>query len=1027
MKQYKNLLLSAQKVFSSLILFLLLSTTSFSQITITGIDGLTFNNTGSDYTISITNNFTLHSMKVEPDGLSLSWNQSENKFTIYGGLKLTVESDILNVNLGSSTSPGLIITNGELLSVSLGITADFTLKAITFKPQDLTFQWNKSSNEYEMFGDVTVNLEEDQISATFGDVTTPGITIENGSVQELNISLSADFVLKTLSFHAKDASFYWIRSDNKYVMHGSFTLDVESDDVEVTMGDSDDPGLIIIGGQINQLILSITADFEMKGLSVEVEGMGIKWWRETPREFFGFHGDAKLNIDNQSIDVNFGDTNHPGLLFENSAVSEINISVNSDFKIGNLSLETNDLTLSYKSNIYKLTGTMTITDIWTLEVDLGSGSNSGIEVDVSGDSDSFVLESLTITLENASLGSVDFKEIQLKFADDRLQDAKMIASFPPSWEVQGEIQFTTGDQASINSISLDWETDNIDDAIEIPGTGMAVVYISGDFGNLDNTSDLYFTGAVGLTFGGPFEVDGYELTFIYIESDIEITHYKLEIDTDIDVGAYKHDGDWHSLLGDGDLDITLIWNEKYTIDGKFKIPTDPMIEADLTASISASKSLDALLDVEFIVPSWVPFIHGKHFGSADGAIRYINGHPTDSYAAGWVKVDTWIDDFYIGAKYNMGTKDITKLGHSDIDKIKDEIEGSSINREGLPYNKSTTGYTQIIKSFELEPETSTMVMINLDWDSIIDTAYVTVMGPDGIMNLVELVVDDDGDSTSVPVITSAENLTFVEADNQIDFFIVPASSLSETKTAVKASLTPGLYQVFFSYNAASASIDSLNITASKFFPLPHGSISSSAAANSSIDLDMGYWAYLPDSTSISIYVNDTANYNGRLIEHIPFGTVIDDDSGSAAINYSVTNMNVGNSVYFYIVVDDGVNIPFYSDFTEPIIYYPPIYGSVTLLDSVGLVDSAHQGFTVYIDESGNDKFDTESTGGLEPNCVTNKDGEFEFHSLVSSTYPINIVLPSGFVLDAASPSPLPASLTYNGTPLQINFIIRREN
>jgi len=82
---------------------------------------------------------------------------------------------------------------------------------------------------------------------------------------------------------------------------------------------------------------------------------------------------------------------------------------------------------------------------------------------------------------------------------------------------------------------------------------------------------------------------------------------------------------------------------------------------------------------------------------------------------------------------------------------------------------------------------------------------------------------------------------------------------------------------------------------------------------------------------------------------------------------------------------------------------------------------------VYLDVSGDGVYNNDTTGDLEPSCVTSTDGSFEFHRLDDGIYPVNIVLPSGYVIDDTSPSTIPLSADYSGTPIQVHFTIRKEN
>jgi len=132
--------------------------------------------------------------------------------------------------------------------------------------------------------------------------------------------------------------------------------------------------------------------------------------------------------------------------------------------------------------------------------------------------------------------------------------------------------------------------------------------------------------------------------------------------------------------------------------------------------------------------------------------------------------------------------------------------------------------------------------------------------------------------------------------------VLSASSITEDKSSQKASLTPGQYQVFFSYNSTNASIDSLNIIAAKHHPMATGTVTANSAGDGSIVIDLAYWAYHPDSSLISIYENDTTTYNGKLIDHVSFGSVESNGTGVASYTHVPTNMNNGSSAYYYFVI-----------------------------------------------------------------------------------------------------------------------------
>jgi hypothetical protein len=971
--------------------------------------------------LGITADFQLSDLTFAPTDLTFEWDKASDHYLIYGDVLVAVEDDSLDALLGDQADPGIEIIDGAVDHINMGITADFRMKGLEIAPQGLTFEWDKEQDKYLIYGELDVTLEDDTFDALLGTQADPGLEIINGEVDHINIGVTADFNMKGLDIAPKGLTFEWDKEQDKYLIYGEVDATMEGDTFDALLGTQSDPGIEIVNGSVDHINIGVTADFDLKGLDINPQGLTIEWdsaeYGDSGVNRYLFYGALNLTIEGDVIDAGFGTRSSPGLFLENGVIKHILVDINSDLTFGNLEVEAKDLTLEYQNDIYHLTGAMLAKEVWKAEINLGQGSQAGVELDVSGDSDTFILEDVIFLIEHAELGSIDFKRIELEFKNNTISECDLMVSFPPGWMVEGDIKFV-GNPAKVHEVTLDWEAENIDEAIEIAGTGAVLMYLSGDINNLDNPSELTFTGDIGVTYGGPFDVDGHELALIHMDDTVEISKSYLKVGGDIGIGSYQSGSTWHNELGYGDVNFQFYWHDYYKIYGKLKIPSDPMIEATADVLISASGNFDALVDVEFIVPHFVPYIHGKHFGSVDGAIRYLHGHPTSSYAAGWTKVDLWLTSFYIGAKYNMGTKHIGKIGSGTIKSIKKQIhsDGGLAKANGA----AGGGFTTLTQTFTLDAPSPTFSRIHLGWPTAIDTAYVVVTGPEGHLNLIPITVQDDGDSTSMPIITAGENLTTVVNDTTVEFLLASSSSIRNENDAEKAPLAPGQYQVGFYYQGNSG-IDSLSITADRLYPQPSGSLTTKENKDGSVDLDLSYEAYIPDSCIVSIFWNDTTNYNGRLVAHIPYGEVASDGSGSATFNFAPTELHADEDLLFYMVVDDHLNTPVYSDFTPMVVYDPPMYGNVKVVDA----DSLRGGITVFIDDSGNGKFDINGPDSTEASCVTDGDGDFSFHRLYPDTYTIDIVVPHGYELDASSPTSVPVSVDYAGQPVQLNFILRK--
>jgi hypothetical protein len=69
---------------------------------------------------------------------------------MFGTIKSKIEGNSIDLSLGDSDDPGLVIRNGIVEDIQMGVTADFNFRDMTFSPDDLTFVYNRSESQYEM-------------------------------------------------------------------------------------------------------------------------------------------------------------------------------------------------------------------------------------------------------------------------------------------------------------------------------------------------------------------------------------------------------------------------------------------------------------------------------------------------------------------------------------------------------------------------------------------------------------------------------------------------------------------------------------------------------------------------------------------------------------------------------------------------------------------------------------------------------------------------------------------------------------
>ncbi|WP_152286042.1 hypothetical protein [Flavicella marina] len=959
----------------------------------------------------ITADFELKGITFSPENLSFDWDKNNNYFEIYGALNSTIDGNDLALSLGDSDTPGLVITNGILTDFNAGITADFNLKGFEFKPTDLTFQYTKSSNQFEMYGALDVAFDGESVAVNLGDASVPGLIYKNKIVEEINFGVTEDFRLKNLLIKADNLTFFYKKSGNQFEMYGDIKITFSSNTVEADMGDSSDPGFIYKNGKITQVNIGITEDFKMSGLHIQAKDLGVEWQSDNVYHVFG---DADLSIAHESIDADFGTSSDPGFIIRDDHWHYFNVDINSDIKLGNLEVIAKDLDIKYDGK-FEVTGELEVKEVFSLAVTLGKGNQAGLEVDVSGSEPRFKVEDLTIDIEHANLGALDLKQLKLEFNSHGIVESDVKVTFPEGWEVDADLKFA-GNPAKIDAIDIAYRADNLAEAIEI-FEGVQLTYLEGNVKNITHPSKLEVGGTIGTIYGGGFTLAGKSATFLEMTDEVTVTKSSFDIKGDVNVGAYRSGtNSWHSILGHGDIDFYARFGHYVKVNADAKYPGDPLIEADINAYLDNHGHFDALLDVEFIVPHWVPFIGGKHYGSIDGAVRYKKGYLHDSFGAAWVRIKTFWHTYHVGAKYNFGSRHVSSIGSGSISSIQRTIQ----NDERKGNSKKTAATTSVVHTFTVPQPTPNSMLIDIDWDGEVSEALVHVIGPEGIYELTKAVVLEENDISTTPTMGYEENMTTIVKDTVTTFLLTTPSAFSQEEI-IHSDLIQGRYQLVISFPDVATEIDTIQIKPKWQFPAAE--ITATKNDENEFDLDIAYWSSLPDSTYVSFYANTTASYeDSRLINHIKASNFDDEGYGVESLTYAPhTFENTTNDLYFYAVIEDGVNPPLTSEITSSYSHTPDLHGTISFSNSVTDLDLT--GLRIFVDEDDDGFFDTKSTGGLEKFSLSNLTGEFSFRDLDVGTYPIRVVLPDGYRITGHTDRFSSLSITFDGTPIELNFEI----
>ena len=965
--------------------------------------------------MGISADFKMKSLTIKPTDLTFEYNKSEATYQMFGDIKVDVDSVEIEMSLGNSDNPGLEVENGVVKDINMGVTSHFKYEHMNFKTKDLTLVYNHDEKIYEMYGILDLEFDKETLEANLGDDTEPGFKIKNGKVESIDIGVTADFKMKDLEIKPTDLTFIYKKSAAKYEMYGDIKFKVGSDEVEANLGDASDPGMIFQSNKIKHINIGVTTTFKISGLKIKATDVGVDWSKE---KYFHLYGDADLSIANEDIDADFGTFHDPGVVIKEGKLHSLEVDINSDLKLGNLEVETKDLDVKYHNRKFEVTGKMEVKEVFSLAVTLGSGKQAGLEIDVSGSEPKFKIEDLTIDIEHANLGAIDLKQLKLEFNDDGIKESDVKVVFPEGWEVDATMKFKdVHGKAKLDEIDIAYNANNISDAIEI-FEGVQLTHLEGDVSNLTRPSNLEVKAKIGTIYGGGFTLDHKSATFLEMSDEVTISKKEFKISGSVNVGAYRSGSNsWHALLGSGSIDLTAYFGHYIRARVNAKYPGDPLIEADLTAYLDNHGHFDGLLDVAFWVPKGVPFIGGKKYGSIDGAVRYKKGDLNNSFGAAWVRVHTFWHTYHPGAKYTFGSRHISIIGNSTVDWINRVINDDQ-NKGGKTSNNSNYVY-----SFDLPNPAPTSVLVSIDWESEVDEALITVIGPEGNYELLKAIDTNNGLSADKSLtLDYEENMTVVKKDTVTNFFFASPSGMNLNEK-VRSNLVDGKYHVVVSFPNSESVIDTIQVQS--IWQQPESTINVEKIDNNDFSLKVDYWSSLPDSTLISFYVNDVNSYEeARLINHVSATNFNEFGYGSETLEFNPTNIYDSTSeLYFFAVIEDGVNPPFRSEISNSVSHEPDLKGIITLDDTITDLDVA--GLRVFIDLNNNKNFDTESTGGLELFSLTNEDGFYSFPNLNSGSYNMRIVLPEGYRIAGEVDNTSSVIYTYNNQPIELNIQIEK--
>lgn len=846
-----------------------------------------------------------------------------------------LQGNIALPGLGGLTVAGDVSVNANGvqlndLVVSLSPNKTFTAGGAQFTVGSLDVHYSSPGNHFEVSG--TASMSVDKQSISLGSAQDPlKFVIDNGSLTSIHAAVTSDISVAGLAIHTDPLTLDW-SSPNDFILSGQATFSLAGTSVHVGLGGNYSQGLVIENGSLKSVEMSVTTDFNLKGLEIGADNLTVAYVAAAVPQgqdelviFGGLHVSAGSTL--QNVTATLGDEGNPGLRFYGSTLESVDITLNGGFNLFGVTITPEDLHVHYENSQLAISGGVKAQVGQNLggSVDFADG---GITIDTQ--SGAVQLHNLTFHFD-ADLGAFKVHDLSFSYSSDGQGGYAVAASggvdLPGGISLDAHLKMSNG---HLQSLGL-----SATGAVPIGDTGLYLTGVSADLENLDNISQIIVSGSVTVTLGKPVpnvpnivEATGW---FTVTPDDLQLGGQILVLGGYVAQGQGTLDLNWASGIYRVDVNGTLLGGI-FDFDGHFIIDN----AGDFTIRAQAGVTL----------PGDIPFIGGKHFGSIDFYMQYRPGDTSDSFAACWTSWDIPLffttESIFVGVKVDFNGN-FSSLSSGDIDQF-----NASNSQPTLGNYDISTVFTP--------PAGGQVAVYNytLQWDSFATTTDGHAFGSYGdTYAQVQVEVNGVWKDLNQELINPQTGNDLFLSVNPIDPAAIASDKALSSYVAMKPGAAANQRVITFQADALKDTPQAVRVFFhSVFNPYPGFQITDSyqyarpTVSITNINQDLGArtvftlnaTANTPAAQSASdttTFVNlycDTGNqgYNGTLVTRLAYRDYPRVSPGSTTdlsrvLSYATNDLcNFApepyktGPLYFYATISDGTNPIQFSDYSGPV-------------------------------------------------------------------------------------------------------------
>jgi hypothetical protein len=605
--------------------------------------------------LNVTGDISVGGVDVAGNGLIVDYNAARRDLEIdAGAVTVKAGSDLsFTGTFGSQGRPGLVIDHGVLEALDVTLSGGLSVAGLSLNTDNVEFIYDEALAQFEIEqGTVSVAGSNGgpSFTATFGSSNQPGLVVQGGVLRSAELTITSDISVAGLTLSMNGLTLNYVagmpgRPSEFEIASGSVTVGAGTD-VSFT-GTFKDRGLVIQDGALTSLDLTVTGGFSIGGLSFAAQDLTFDYVAAggADASIFEMTGGVTVSLPGSTISGTFAGPN--GLVIRDGKVQDVDVNINGSITLFGLTLEANNAALDYTAatDQYVISGSVTLSDVFSATVCLGTPSQPGLIVDHGR----FDVQNFEIDLSDINLGAFEIQKASLSFQENggtTMVVGAATVAFPEGWSVGGSMEFVNG---KLHDISLAYAGNP---GIAVGNTGLMITQMNADVENIDDPSQLEVSGSMTVVLGDKVTIAGKSAAMVEATGNFTCDAHQLLLASTVYMGAYESGNSITALLGTGMGTLDLDWGTgKYSLDASLSLYGGAIkVDGDLQFDNQGDIVMVATAAAQ--VPKGVPLIGNKTLSTMDFEFTFDTSTKRGSVAV-WTSVDVDFMTIDLGFQYQF--------------------------------------------------------------------------------------------------------------------------------------------------------------------------------------------------------------------------------------------------------------------------------------------------------------------------------------------------------------------------------------